>query len=399
MIMKSILLLFFIFSISIITIAQDYNPKVDELIQETNLDSLNKYIRDLSGEDSVMVYGTMTLIQNRISLQNDMAAEYIIQKLNDMGLEPIDQVYSQFGRNIYAIQEGSVYPEEQYIICAHYDAVADYCADDNASGCVAVLEAARLLSNLDFEYTIIYAFWDEEEIGLIGSSYYASQASQNNDQIKGVINLEMFGWDSDNDMKFDISVQDYANSVELAELLVEIDSTYELLLDPVIYNPGTTASDHSSFWNEGYGAVVFSEAFFSGDGNPYYHTSQDRVEHFNQPYFHELSKLAVGTIATLASPIITSTSGIEIAFEDVQLKNYPNPFRSETTIAFNQPKDGNVKISVYNYMGKEVVELCNKYFQSGDNEIKFNGSKLKAGFYIIRLESDSGFVSSSMIVQ
>jgi len=396
--MKAILLPFFICIISVFTIAQDFNPVVDELILETNLDSLNKYIRELTGEDSVMVNGNMHLLLNRIYDQNDVAAEYIIQKLAEFGLDPIAQEYSADGKNIYAIQEGSLYPDEQYIICAHYDAVADYCADDDASGCVAVLEAARLLSNIDFEYTIIYAFWDEEEIGILGSSYYAAEASQNNDQIKGVINLEMFGWDSDNDMAFDIHTQNYANSVELAELLVAIDDTYSLVLEPVIYNPGTTASDHSSFWNEGYGAVVFSEAFFGGDGNPYYHTSMDRVEHFNQPYFHELSKLAVGTIASLANPVITSISE-DISLNAIQLRNFPNPFRDKTTITFDLHEDGNASVLIYDYMGNEIFKLNNKHFNEGNCAIEFQSSSLPKGIYFVRLETGTGVTTSTMVKQ
>ncbi len=234
---KSTLISFFVLFVSLFSSAQDYNPIVSELISETNIDSLVKYTRELTGEDSVMVNGSKVLIQNRIYNQNDLAADYLKQKLTEFGLDPIEQQYSSTGKNIYAIQEGLVYPDEQYIICAHYDAVANYCADDNASGCVAVLEAARLLANFDFEYTIIYAFWDEEEIGELGSSFYASEASQNGDLIKGAVNLEMFGWDSNNDMKFDIHTRNYANSVALANLLVTIGETYDLLLDPVIFKP------------------------------------------------------------------------------------------------------------------------------------------------------------------
>ncbi len=81
-----------------------------------------------------------------------------------------------------------MFPDEKYMICAHYDTVADHCADDNASGTAIVMEAARILHNYEFPYTIVYALWDQEEIGLIGSSYYAQQAASNNDQILGVLN-------------------------------------------------------------------------------------------------------------------------------------------------------------------------------------------------------------------
>jgi len=57
------------------------------------------------------------------------------------------------------VQEGYLYPEKQFIICAHYDAVDVYCADDNATGVAAVIEAARILSQYNFKYTLIYALW------------------------------------------------------------------------------------------------------------------------------------------------------------------------------------------------------------------------------------------------
>ena len=72
-------------------------------------------------------------------------------------------------------------PNQQIIICAHFDS-KPYSgpapgADDNGSGTSAVLEAARILSKYKTDYTIIYALWDNEEIGLRGSAYYAQQAS------------------------------------------------------------------------------------------------------------------------------------------------------------------------------------------------------------------------------
>ncbi len=195
-----------------------YDPIVAEIINQTNLDSLVSFVRILSGEDSVWIGNTRVLIQNRGSSGGDLAADYLIQKLESYNLEVYDQVYSSTGRNVYAVQEGYLYPEKQYIICAHYDAVDVYCADDNASGVAAVIEAARILSKYDFKYTLIYALWDEEEIGLVGSNYYASQASSNQDEIQGVLNMDMLAWDGNNDGLLDIHTQNAGNSNDIANL-------------------------------------------------------------------------------------------------------------------------------------------------------------------------------------
>lgn len=281
--------------------SQNYNPFIEELMNQTNLDSLISYVRILSGEDSVLIADSTVLITHRISrLGNDLAAEYLKQKLEGYGLETHDQRYSEDGRNIYSIQRGTVFPQKYFIYCAHYDAVANYCADDNASGVAGVLEAARILSKHQFQYSIIYAFWDEEEIGALGSEFYAAQADSNNMDIKDVLNFDMGGWDSNNDGLIDVHTQEIANSVYLANFLVVIGSLYNLPLSPVIYNPGTGLSDHWFFWQFNYGAVLFYEAHWGGDFNPYYHTDEDRIDKFNLTYFHNISKLGLASIATLA---------------------------------------------------------------------------------------------------
>jgi hypothetical protein len=282
--------------------SQSYDPFIEGLVNQTNLDSLVYSVRVLSGEDYVTVGNTTVLIRNRgRNKDNNLAADYIKQKLEGYGLDTYDQVFSRRDRNIYAIQPGILYPDQQYIVCAHYDAVTNYCADDNASGTAAVLEAARILSNHQLDYTLIYALWDEEETGYTGSEYYADQAFSNNDNILGVINLDMLGWDGNDDGKMDIHTDTIANSVSLANLVSNIISLYNLSLTPVIYNPGATNSDHNSFWDVGYGAIAFYEA--GGDINPYYHTSSDRIDKFNFPYFHKLAKLAIGSISSLANVV------------------------------------------------------------------------------------------------
>ena len=400
--MKSfICLIIFLTSFSTIY-SQTYNPFIEELINQTNLDSLVSFVRILSGEDSVMIGGTKVVIHHRISnVNNDLAADYIKQKLEVYGLDTYDQVYySSYGRNIYAIQPGILYPDEQYIICAHYDAVDFYCADDDASGVAAVLEAARILSNYQLDYTLIYALWDEEEIGLYGSAYYANQAFSNNDNILGVVDLEMFGWDGNDDGKMDIHTKDIANSVELANLVYNIVSVYNLSLAPVIYNPGTNSSDHFSFWSRGYSAIVFSEAYYGGDFNPYYHTSGDRIQNFNLPYFHKMAKLAVGSISTLVnvnSPVSVEDEILNIPLS-FNIQNYPNPFNNSTIIRYELPYDEYITVNVFNTIGEKVGELVNDFQEAGYYEIPFIADILPSGVYIVTLNSSTTMINSKMIL-
>jgi hypothetical protein len=67
-------------------------------------------------------------------------------------------------------------------------------------------------------------------------------------------------------------------------------------------------------------------------------------------------------------------------------QNYPNPFNPSTTIKFNVVKAGNVKLAVYNALGKKVAELVNGKRQPGSYGVDWNGESSPSGVYFYRLE-------------
>ena len=366
-------------------INQLLSQNINTYVSEIKIDSLVKTVRDLSGEDSTYINGIKTLINNRFSnTGNNLAADYIKERLKSYNLTITDQKYSSVGRNIVATQIGATFPDSIYIICAHYDAVNSYCADDNASGTATVIEVARILSEECFDFTIVYALWDEEEQGLLGSNYYAQQAKINNESILGVINLEMLGYDSDNDTKFDIHSNSDPNSLLLKDSLISIINSQGLSLMPHIINPGSPASDHSSFWNQNYGAVVFGESFFGGDGNPAYHQANDRINLFNIPYFKELSKLSVAILASLARPC-TTTSIEELKTFDISI--YPNPtshqISVETELEFHE-------LSIVDIMGKPIMIIKK-------NTSILNIADLPNGIYFIKASIDKKTIIKKFI--
>jgi hypothetical protein len=279
------------------------HPVVQSFIDQVSLDTLTVKLREYSGEDSCSVYGNRVLIRNRVSNSgNDIAADYIKERFELYDLQVFDQVYSAGGRNIYAVQPGMTNSDSIYIICGHYDAVTDYGADDNASAIIAILEAARILSPYCFHNTIIYAAWDEEEIGLRGSRYFADLASEKGDRILGVLNIDMMAYDGDNDFEYDIDLNEDPASGAIRDLLLAVNDDYNLNLTANVIQPGTWASDHASFWRNDYGAVLFGEAWSNGDVTPGYHNINDRIDLLNLPYYHEMTKLAIGYIASAAEP-------------------------------------------------------------------------------------------------
>jgi len=123
------------------------------------------------------------------------AAEYIYNQFERMGLSVRYHNWSIGGYtsdNVEATINGTdESSDEIYIICAHYDTVySSPGADDDASGTVAVLMAAFIMSqyHYQFNHTIKFVAFSGEEQGLLGSRIYAANATDEGWNIIGVLN-------------------------------------------------------------------------------------------------------------------------------------------------------------------------------------------------------------------
>jgi len=72
-----------------------------------------------------------------------------------------------------------------------------------------------------------------------------------------------------------------------------------------------------------------------------------------------------------------------------EAKNYPNPFNPSTTISYTLKEGTNVKLSVYDRLGREVKTLVDENKSAGTHTIEFNGSGLPSGIYFYRIKTDS----------
>ncbi|MGD8779407.1 MAG: endo-1,4-beta-xylanase [Ignavibacteria bacterium] len=77
----------------------------------------------------------------------------------------------------------------------------------------------------------------------------------------------------------------------------------------------------------------------------------------------------------------------EIPNEYSLSNNYPNPFNPSTIIEFALPKKSEVKITVYNILGKRVALLTDKSYNAGIHKINFDASTLTSGVYFYRIEA------------
>lgn len=369
------------------------NPVIQSILDDVEVDSMLKFVGDISGENPVFIDGNWETITSRhkLNVGNALTTTYLFDKFTSFGLQPYYQNWSSTLDNVIAEQEGVLYPNKKVIICGHYDAMPGGialapAADDDGSGTAAVLEAARVLSQYQFEYTIVYALWDEEEQGLIGSGFYAGAAASNDDTIIAVINLDAIAWDGDGDSLASIHTRPIANSIAIGDTAFAMNSRYNLDLALNINNPGATYSDHASFWSEGYSAILIIEDF-DNDGNPHYHTETDLVQYFDVPYFEKVAKLGFATVATLAVPF-DGNIGVEESSARGWLNARPNPFTDVVRIDLPESANGSIRsVELFDSMGKSVENV--DYTLNG-NSLVIEGIGLSTGLYTLSIVTEDG---------
>jgi len=292
--------------------------QVQQIINQVHLPRLMVYANELSGEVPATIFGQPYTIATRFSGDSTyptppqasfMAGSYMIERLARLGLNVTTHTWNASRPPNVIAEKPGLNPAAAgiVIICAHLDSTSNNRfnlapgADDNASGSVAVLMAAEILAHYNFDATLRFILFTGEEQGLLGSAAYA-QMVQSQD-IRGVLNMDMIAWDAIDGPDMDIhSRATVPGNTALANLYRDVISAYELPLTPVVYSNGIGASDHASFWNRNIPAILAIENYSADPGAPrdfnaYYHTVNDRTQHFNQGYFHAMARASLATFA------------------------------------------------------------------------------------------------------
>jgi len=281
------------------------DPLVQLMIDQVISTTVYSYTGDLSGEWPVLVGGAPYTIVTRHTYSGEpvqKATQFAGEHLAALGLDVEYHVWNASRPpNVIGELPGLTNPDDVYILCGHLDDMPSGPvapgADDNASGAVAVLIAADILTQYQWGCTLRFALWTGEEQGLLGSAAYAQRCHDDGENILGVLNLDMIAWNTPSSSP-DIDLHARSTipaTLGLAQLFVDVVDAYDLNLIPEIKPNGTGASDHASFWTYGYTAILGIEDM--GDFNPRYHTTGDQLQYLDMAYYTDFVKASVGTFA------------------------------------------------------------------------------------------------------
>lgn len=232
--------------------------------------------------------------------------------------------------NVVARLPGLGAPAQSFVVGAHYDTVfGSPGADDNASGVAAMLELARVFAGAPVDAGIQFVGFADEELGLLGSGFFAASAAAAGESLRGALVMDMIGFTSSaQGLFFDLpGCLDVSDPVPpTGDFIAAVSRSGSLLADfvgaaaahvpalPVgtgqvldgsgFCFPDVRRSDHASFWDAGYPAVFLTD---TGE--------------FRNPNYHE----PTDTPATLDFPFLTQVTRASGAFLAGQVGLVPEP--------------------------------------------------------------------------
>ena len=252
--------------------------------------------------------------------------DYISKQLQTLGFSPELQPFER-GINVFAERKGTDLNSGAILVAAHYDTVPKSPgADDNATGVAVVLEVARLLGSRTTSRTLQVAFFDREEIGLLGSLAFTGSAARLKN-LQGAIVLDMVGYacHTSGCQRYPegLTAQPFleaagVTSPDKGEFIAVIgDAEHPLLLGtfaesgttnlpavvalPVplkgLLTPDVLRSDHAPFWYKGIGAVLVTDT--ANLRSPHYHQSSDTLATIDRPFFTGSAQVVVNATAKL----------------------------------------------------------------------------------------------------
>lgn len=325
------------------------NPEILEMIQQVNESTLKKHVQIIQDfgphpTGSEACDGVRDYIYTELT-NTDLSVRYDNWNLN-----------GKKGKNIEATLPGIGSSDGIVVVCAHYDSVVvSPGADDDGSGVAAVLAMAEIMSRYEFNSTVKFVLFSGEEQGRLGSQEYVKEAYEKGDKIIGAVNLDGIG--------YAVSVEDGSKiknlvnkkSTWIVDISKEINNLYDEYIDlNIICCPNEPIGDHQSFLDYGYDTSYFLEYTL----NPYYHTSEDKIEYMNITYLMKVCRLTIGTLNSMANlNRVISEEDLKIEFKGTIL-SHPAQFciRIENNKYKEDTANLTIKIEMKNIFTGEYVK-------------------------------------------
>lgn len=269
--------------------------------------------------------------------------------------------------NVVGIIQGSELPEQYVVIGAHYDGLGDAAvgaegcavldpadticngAADNAASVAAVLAvAASVAESGPPRRSLLIAFWDREEDGLVGSADFLAAPVVPVDEIVTYLNFDIQGANlspSLRDTTVMVGAETGGPALVRAATRAAQSSTLQTLVLSLVFGQGR--SDHANFVNAGVPSV-----FFTDSNNGCYHTTRDDITTVD---FAKLDQ-QIGTAVALTQDML-ATNEVPLFVTDAPVATYVDAVNMLDVVQTARPDIGLLTAPGQAAYQQYVVEL------------------------------------------
>lgn len=253
------------------------------------------------------------------------AEAYLHRQFSEAGLTVRKQPFQALGGTYHNVigtarsASGQGNPEPPLIVAAHFDTVErSPGADDNASALAVMLAVVRQVRSMKLVRPIQFIAFNLEEEDLLGSTAYTALLRKNRETIQGAIVLECVGYASHQHNSqtippgVPIAVPTTGNflavignerSQALTGSVVQAMKSHLPIVPLVVPGngeklPDTRRSDHTSFWEQGFPAVMLTDT--ANFRNPHYHRSTDTLDTLNLDFIVSVADGLTSAVIELA---------------------------------------------------------------------------------------------------
>ncbi|HLA56269.1 MAG TPA: M20/M25/M40 family metallo-hydrolase [Flavobacterium sp.] len=299
-------------------------------------------------------------------------------------------------KNLVVTKMGTLHPNTYVIIDGHYDTLTGTGTNDNGSGVAVILEIARLLQNVQTEYSIKFINFSGEEDGLRGSQHYVTSVVNGTTpkmDIRLVLNIDEIGGVSG--MTNNTITCEHDTSAPTTNNAASSTMTAQMMTCFSLYSALQTtlsnayASDYMPFQSNN----EIITGLYETNESPYPHTVNDNLANMDPVYVYNVAKGAIGSALHFA--VACSNCNLSVNnTSDFHVSAYPNPATS--VIYIDKGDLGSYSYKIRNVLGETIAS---KNLRNPKQTETVNVENLSSGSYFLSIDSGEKHIAKKIMIQ
>ena len=292
--------------------------------------------------------------------------------------------------NLIIDKEGTETPDKYVYLTSHYDTKNGPGANDNGSGTVILMEAARILKSIPIKTSLRFCHFSAEENGLIGSTHYVNTiAVPQRIDIKIVFNIDEVGGVKTEPNLYitcerDESAPSANNAISAAytDSLMSLTETYTPLLAKTYMAYG---SDYVPFQEAGYTIT----GLYESNESPFVHTINDKIINMDTNYLLNVAQVVMAGTAEWVKPFVITIGTDQIKDDPFRLwPTVTSDFISINHTHLSEP----FKVAIFSSTGALISQ------QETTGSILIDMSRQAKGMFFIQITTGNGLVIMKRVI-